>query len=98
MNPKENSHKYTVFLPVKNGKNYIALCIESILSQTYKNFDLVILAGFSTDGTCAWLKTIEARDSRIKVIFSDEELGIEANWKRILTSHKNEFKIGRAHV
>jgi glycosyltransferase involved in cell wall biosynthesis len=91
MEPKNNCLKFTVFIPVKNGKNYISLCVESILAQTYKNFELIILGGYSTDGTCAWLKTLEARDSRIKVIFSDRELGIEGNWGRILTTKKNEF-------
>lgn len=87
----ENYPKFTIFIPVKNGKNYISLCVESILAQTYKNFDLVILGGYSTDGTCEWLQTLEARDSRIKVILSDCELGIEANWGRILKTKKNEF-------
>lgn len=83
--------KFTIFVPVKNGSNYIAPCVESILAQTYGNFDLVILGGYSTDGTCAWLRTLEARDSRIKVMFSDRELGIEENWNRILGIPKNEF-------
>jgi glycosyltransferase involved in cell wall biosynthesis len=87
----DNYPKFTVFIPVKNGKSYISLCVESILAQTYKNFDLVILGGYSTDGTCEWLQTLEERDSRIKVILSDNELGIEANWDRILKTKKNEF-------
>lgn len=91
MEQKENYPKFTIFIPVKNGRNYIAPCVESILAQTYKNFDLVILAGYSSDGTCAWLRTLEARDTRIKVIFSDKELGIEDNWNRILAIPKNEF-------
>lgn len=82
---------FTIFVPVKNGRNYIAPCVESILAQSYKNFDLVILGGYSTDGTCAWLSTLEARDNRIKVMFSDKELGIEGNWNRILTTPKREF-------
>ena len=91
MVPNESCSKFTVFIPVKNGRNYIAPCVESILAQTCKNFDLVILGGYSTDGTCEWLRTLEARDSRIKVIFSDRELGIEDNWHRILGVPKNEF-------
>ena len=91
MEQMENNPRFTIFIPVKNGRNYIAPCVESILAQTYKNFDLVILAGYSTDGTCAWLRTLEARDARIKVIFSDRELGIEDNWGRIRTVPKNEF-------
>ncbi|MEQ1837112.1 MAG: glycosyltransferase [Candidatus Nitrotoga sp.] len=91
MELKENCLKFTIFIPVKNGRNYISPCVESILAQTYKDFDLVILGGHSTDGTCEWLKNLEARDTRIKIIFSDKELGIEGNWGRILSTQKNEF-------
>jgi len=91
MKPNDNATKFSVFIPVKNGRNYISLCVESVLAQTYENFELVILAGYSTDGTCEWLRTLEAKDSRIKVIFSDEELGIEGNWDRILSLPKSEF-------
>lgn len=91
MELKENCPKFTIFIPVKNGRNYISPCVESILAQTYNDFDLVILGGHSTDGTCEWLKNLEARDTRIKIIFSDKELGIEGNWGRILSTQKNEF-------
>lgn len=82
---------FTIFTPVKNGGRYISLCVESILAQSYGNFELIILAGYSSDGTCEWLKSKEVQDCRIKVIFSDVELGIEGNWKRILATPKNEF-------
>lgn len=83
--------RFTVFIPVKNGKNYLAPCIDSLLAQTYPDFELVILGGFSTDGTCDWLKGQEARDGRIKVLLSDVELGIAGNWSRILALPKREF-------
>lgn len=86
-----NVPKFTIVIPVKNGKNYLPMCVESVLAQSYKNFELIILGGYSTDGTCAWLRTLEAKDHRIKVVFSDEELGIEGNWGRILSIPKNEF-------
>lgn len=91
MKQKDNVRKFTIFIPVKNGKNYISLCVESVLAQTYKNFELVILGGYSTDGTCEWLKALETKDHRIKVVLSIEELGIEGNWGRILLAPKNEF-------
>jgi glycosyltransferase involved in cell wall biosynthesis len=91
MEQMKNYPGFTIFIPVKNGRNYLSPCVESILAQTYQNFELVILAGFSSDGTCEWLKNLAERDSRIKVVFSDTELGIAGNWRRILTSPKNEF-------
>lgn len=88
---EKNNFTFTIFLPVKNGGRYLPLCVKSILSQTYKKFELVILAGYSSDGTCEWLKKLEANHKRIKVFFSDKELGIEGNWNRIHAIPKNEF-------
>lgn len=86
-----NLPKFTIFLPVKNGGNYLHLCVESILKQSYPDFDLVILENKSTDGSQDWLQRLAQQDSRVKVIVSDESLSIEDNWKRILTVEKNEF-------
>jgi glycosyltransferase involved in cell wall biosynthesis len=67
------------------------LCVESILAQSYQDFNLVILENQSTDGTTEWLQTLERKESRVKVIHSEAALSIEGNWKRILTIPKNEF-------
>lgn len=83
--------QFTVFLPVKNGGNYLPLCVESILAQNYQNFELIILENQSTDGTAEWLQSFASRDSRIKVIPSESPLSIEDNWKRILLVPKREF-------
>ena len=83
--------KFTIFLPVKNGGNYLHLCVQSILTQSYPHFELVILENKSTDGSQEWLQALVQKDSRVKVIASNESLSIEDNWKRILTNTKNEF-------
>lgn len=83
--------KFTIFLPVKNGGNHISMCVESILSQSYSNFDLIILENKSTDGTDKWLRAMEERDSRVKVLPSESDLSIEENWSRILAIPKNQF-------
>ena len=57
--------KFTIILPVHNGGEYIHSCIESIMNQRYKDFDLAILENCSTDGTAEWLKKIN--DERIMI-------------------------------
>ncbi|MCF6245786.1 MAG: glycosyltransferase [Desulfobacula sp.] len=90
MHRKDNP-EFSFLLPVKNGGAYLPLCVESILAQNYKNFDLIILENKSTDGTAEWLQTLEKRESRVKVIPSEISLSIEDNWQRILKVLKNEF-------
>jgi hypothetical protein len=81
--------KYTIILPVRNGGPYIKQCVDSILNQSLRDFQLAILDNNSTDGTLQWVQTIN--DSRVKVFPSSSSLPIEQNWGRILDVPKNEF-------
>ena len=88
---REGGPKFSLFLPVKNGGAYLPLCVESILAQSYRDFDLVILENKSTDGTAEWLQALERKEPKVKVIPSEVSLSIEDNWERILNVPKNEF-------
>ena len=81
--------KYNIILPVFNGGNLIKECIQSILKQSYNDFDLIILDNCSTDGTLKYIDSLH--DDRISVYLSKENIGIVENWKRILDIKKSEF-------
>lgn len=81
--------KYSIILPVRNGGQYVKGCIDSILAQTHKDFNCIILDNCSTDGTLEWLYTLQ--DDRIQIIPSEKPLTIEENWGRIKDVNKNEF-------
>ena len=81
--------KFSVILPLRNGGNYLKECVESILSQTYKNFELLILENCSTDGGMEWLQL--QKDERIRILPAAEPLSIEQNWGRIKDVKKSEF-------
>jgi glycosyltransferase involved in cell wall biosynthesis len=57
----------SVVLPVHNGEHFIAESIESVLSQTYSNFELVIVNDGSTDGTLSIIARYET-DPRLRVL------------------------------
>ncbi len=61
----------SVILPVYNGDDYVNLAIESVLSQTYKNFEFIIVDDGSTDKTSQIVDEYAAKDSRIKVIHQE---------------------------
>lgn len=67
----------SVIMPSYNSKKYIKKAIDSVLEQTYSNFELIIVDGNSTDGTLDILDEYEKQDRRIKVI-QDEGRGIGA--------------------
>ena len=62
------SLKISVIIPVYNREKYIAACLDSILSQTYKNIEIICVDDCSTDNSLHILKKYEAKDNRIKVI------------------------------
>ena len=71
------SEKVSIIVPVYNVEKYFDKCIESILRQTYKNIEVLIVDDGSTD-TCG-MKADEyaKRDSRVKV-FHKENGGISS--------------------
>lgn len=58
----------SVVLPVYNGEKYLAEAIDSILTQTFTNFELIMIDDGSTDGSEQILREYESRDSRVRVI------------------------------
>ncbi|MEI8023594.1 MAG: glycosyltransferase [Actinomycetota bacterium] len=70
----------TVAMPVYNGEGYVNLAIQSVLNQTYSDFELLIVDNCSTDGT---LKVIKAfSDPRICLHINSANLGMVGNWNR----------------
>lgn len=72
----------SVALPVRNGANYLAEALDSILSQTYTEFELHVSDNASDDATQAILAEYAARDARVKVSRSAELIPQAANVNR----------------
>lgn len=72
----------SIVTPVFNGEAYLAECIESILAQTYSNWDYAVVDNCSTDGTVQIAKRYAALDHRVSVYENGEFLDIEANHNR----------------
>ena len=58
----------TVLMPAFNAERYISEAVESVLSQTYTDFEFIILNDGSTDNTLSIIRDYAKRDSRIRVI------------------------------
>ncbi|MGN0417215.1 glycosyltransferase family 2 protein [Anaerostipes faecalis] len=65
----------SIVMPVYNAERYLNLSIQSVLSQTYKNFELILVDDGSTDESLVLCKKYQILDSRIRVI-SQENKGI----------------------
>lgn len=58
----------SVIVPVYNAEKYLGRCIESVLCQTYKDFELILVNDGSKDSSLSICREYEKRDERIKVI------------------------------
>ena len=60
--------KLSVVMSVYNGEDYVADAIESILAQTYRSFEFLIINDGSSDGSLAIIQDYAARDDRLRII------------------------------
>ena len=71
-----DSNLISVIVPVYNGEAYLERCIQSMLAQTYREWELLIIDGASTDGTPALCKKWETEDKRIRAFLAKENKGV----------------------
>jgi glycosyltransferase involved in cell wall biosynthesis len=83
----------SVLMPVFNGERYLAAALESILRQTFRDFELIVIDDGSTDGSLRILEDYRARDPRIRVI-SRENRGIAKTFNELIGYAQGEYVAG----
>lgn len=63
--------KISVVVPVYNSEKYISYCVKSVISQTYENWELILVDDGSTDNSLEILKDLAKKDSRIYLIHQE---------------------------
>lgn len=81
----------SIGVPVRNGAASLARALDDLLAQDYPCLEIVISENASTDSTREICEAYAARDSRIRLLLSDEVLGIVANFQRVLESAEGEY-------
>src|SRR5215471_6003223 len=74
--------RVSVALPVYNGENYLTQAVESLLAQTFTDFELLLLDNASTDRTEEICRSFAARDGRIRYQRNERNIGGGPNWNR----------------
>lgn len=65
----------TIIIPVFNAEKYLKKCLDSILSQTYDNFEIICINDCSCDNSIAILNDYKKNDNRISIINNSKNLG-----------------------
>lgn len=77
---RENRPAITIIMPSYNVARYIRKCVESVLTQTFQNMEILIIDAGSDDGTWEILHKYTLQDSRIKLLRSDiKSYGYQVN-------------------
>src|SRR5579872_6896113 len=79
----------SVVMPTYNGERFLRPAIESILNQTFPNFELIIIDDGSTDNTPHILS--EFKDTRLTVLTNQQNLGIAVATNRGLAAARGEY-------
>lgn len=81
----------SVVMPVHNGLPHLDQAIESIVDQTFPDFELVILNDGSTDGTGRLLREWQCKDARIRTFESQRNLGVVGSSNFVVSQARAEL-------
>ena len=97
MDEKKAAPAVTIGMPVYNGARYLEEALRSILSQTYRDFELLISDNASTDATEDICRRYAAQDERIRYSRNAENLGAAANYNRVIHLARGRYFRHAAH-
>lgn len=89
--------RVSIGLPVYNGENFIRDALNSVLAQTFKDFELIISDNASTDATEEICREYATQDSRIHYYRQEQNLGAAPNFNRVFELSQGEFFKWIAH-
>lgn len=69
----KNDHLISVIVPVYNAEKYLDVCLDSIINQTYKNLEIILIDDGATDKSGSICDEYAKKDPRIKVIHKQNE-------------------------
>ena len=84
-----SSPQISVVMPVYNGEQFVAKAVESILNQTFKDFEFIIIDNKSTDNSVKIIKSFN--DSRIKLIQNEKNFGIATSLNKGIKNSRAQY-------
>lgn len=87
----------SIGMPVFNGAAHLGEALDSILRQSFADFELIISDNCSTDGTAEIISKYAARDPRIRDVRQDENIGGLPNFRFVLEAARADFFMWAAY-
>ena len=89
---QKNQPLVDIVTPVYNGEKFLGECIESVLAQTHKNWEYIIVNNCSKDGSLEIANNYARKDSRIRVHDNKEFFSMAQNWNHSICQISHESK------
>jgi glycosyltransferase involved in cell wall biosynthesis len=83
--------RVSVLMPVHNGMPYLPAALESVLAQTFRYFELIVINDASTDTTAEALADYAAKDERVRLLRNRENLGVAGTLNVGLSAARGEL-------
>ena len=71
-----DKEKVSIIVPMYNAEKFIRKTIESVISQTYQNWEMLIINDVSTDNSLAIVSEFVKKDERIKIVNTEKNVGV----------------------
>ena len=83
--------KLSIGMPIYNAEKFLRNRLDSLLSQTFSDFELIISDNASTDSTQHICKEYLSRDNRIQYIRQEKNIGLSSNFYFVLHKANSEY-------
>jgi glycosyltransferase involved in cell wall biosynthesis len=93
----QRAPRVSIGMPVRNGERFIRQTIDSLLSQTFEDFELIICDNASTDHTAEICREYERRDPRVRYHRNPRDIGPAGNHNECFALSRGEYFRWHAH-
>jgi glycosyltransferase involved in cell wall biosynthesis len=81
----------SIGMPVYDAERFLPAAIESVLAQTFSDFELIVCDNASSDRSLAICRDFAARDARVRVLQNPVNLGANPNYRKVAQAARGEF-------
>ncbi|EEW06179.1 glycosyltransferase family 2 protein [Vibrio mimicus] len=86
-----NNYKVSVCIPLYNVENYVIECIDSVLEQTYRNIEIILVDDSSKDCTFELITSKYSSDDRVLILQNEHNMGVAYTRNRALSASSGDY-------
>jgi glycosyltransferase involved in cell wall biosynthesis len=81
----------SICIPTYNGREHLRECLESVLAQTFTDYEVLVCDDRSSDGSLAYAREIANGDERFRFMDNPRRFGLVGNWNNCLTVSRGQW-------